>query len=244
MRVAIGQVDIAFHDNAANLTTLTSVTRMAGEQQADVLVLPECPLVGWLSPGAHGAAEPVPGAFTASLADLAAQYDMAVVTGVEERVADRTHNAAVLIGPDGEMLLHHRKIDELEIGRATDATGDRLGVTRLDGATVALDICADSWGNHIVGVLALMGAQVLFTPCAWAIEPGREQANTEWIIHRYRTLAQRHGMTFVAANSVGRVDCGPWEGRVLHGDSLVVGPDGVLAHGARNQSDLIVVDVG
>jgi predicted amidohydrolase len=243
VRVAIGQLPITYHDKEANLAAIAATARTAGKLDVEVLVLPECPLVGWLSPRARDAAEPVPGPFTGLLSDLAARHEMAIVSGLEEQAAHRTYNAAVLVGADGGVLLHHRKIDELTIGVSAYSVGDRLGVTRLGDAVVAVDICADSWGDNIIGALAQMGAQVVFTPCAFAIEPGREEANTQWILGRYQILAQRHGVTFVAANAVGRIDSGPWRGRVLHGDSLAIGPDGVVAHGARNEPDLVVVDL-
>lgn len=243
MRVAVGQPRLVDGDKAANIASVVHLVSSAALRGARVVVLPECPLVGWMSAATADEAEPVPGPFTDLLSGLAAELDIAIVSGVEERDGDALFNSAVLIDSAGTMQLHHRKIDELPMGRTLFETGDRLGVHGLSGTRIGLDICADNWGDHLPASLALMGAAIVTTPCAWAIAPGLEQRNTEWLVGRYRELARRHDIVWVAANSVGRIDHGAWEGRVLHGDSLIVGPDGVIAHGARHQPDLLVADI-
>jgi predicted amidohydrolase len=48
----------------------------------------------------------------------------------------------------------------------------------------------------------------------------------------------------VAANGVGPVTQGPWKGRVLQGNSLVVGPDGrKLLEGPTHQPALLTAVV-
>jgi predicted amidohydrolase len=74
-------------------------------------------------------------------------------------------------------------------------------------------ICADAWGDDIAGVLALMGAKVILSPCAWAIEPQAAQSNADWIHARYRHLARQHRICIAAANSVGDIPDGPWQDR-------------------------------
>lgn len=46
----------------------------------------------------------------------------------------------------GDIVLHHRTIDELEIGRLVYGRRDRLGVCPR-GRDRGLDICAESWGD-------------------------------------------------------------------------------------------------
>lgn len=245
MRVAVGQIPIVMGDKAANLSALTAAVAEAAAAGCDLVVLPECPLVGWLDPTATTAAEPIPGPYVDLLGTLARRHDIHIVSGIEERAGDRLHNSAVLVDRDGVLRAHHRKINELALGQTMYATGRSLSVVGLDGVPVALTICADSWIPTITDCLWIMGARVVLSPCAWAIEPGGEAANTDWIRQCYAAHTADRDLHIVAANSVGVVDRGPWAGRVVHGDSLIVGPDGLVkAQGRRNAPDLPVVDLG
>ena len=97
---------------------------------------------------------------------------MFVAAGLVERAGDRLYNAAVLIAPAGEILLHHRKINELDIALDLYSVGDRLGVVETELGTLGLAICADNFGSSlaIAHVLARMGAQVILSPSAWAVD--------------------------------------------------------------------------
>jgi predicted amidohydrolase len=80
-----------------------------------------------------------------------------------ERDGDRVYNSAILLDPKGQILLHHRKINELEIGHPFYALGDRLNVSRTPLGTFGLMICADGFagGQVISRSLALMSADVI-----------------------------------------------------------------------------------
>src|SRR5205814_744549 len=118
--------------------------------------------------------EPVPGPFTRRLARLARRHRIAIASGIEELADGRVYNSAVLIDRDGEIRLVYRKINELDIGLKVYTRGDRLGVTDLDGRRVGLSICADSWRPEISDALVLMGAELVLSPSAWAVDPGGE----------------------------------------------------------------------
>ncbi len=243
MRVAIAQPELDYDSPSTNVPRLAGYVQAAAACAADVIVLPECPRLGWLARTTEELAETVPGPYTAQLSSWATTHRISIVSGIEERSGGHVHNSAVLVDPNGRLLLHHRKIDELDIGLNLYQPGDRLAVGQLDGITVGVSICADSWHEQVVPTLALMGATMIFSPCAWAIESGREDENTAWLENRYLTHAAKHGMTFFAANSVGSIEYGPWAGRALHGDSMAVGPAGVLARGRRREADLLIVDL-
>lgn len=76
---------------------------------------------------------------------------MYVAAGLAERADERLYNAAVLVGPDGQILSHHRKINEPVIGFDLYAVGDRLGVAETEHGTLGLDVHADSFGDSLGG---------------------------------------------------------------------------------------------
>jgi predicted amidohydrolase len=241
LKIAIGQIPVVMGDKAHNLRTVFGAIEAAGQAQCDVIVLPECSLTGWLSPAAKTEAEPLPGKLTRSLARLARKHQLAIVVGLEERAGDKLYNTAVLIGRDGKLIARHRKINELDIGLQLYSKGDALNVVDFEGRKVALDICADSWVPHITESLYLMGAEIIFSPCAWAIEPGGEARNIQWISRIYRQRTRGKQLFIVSANGVGDVTQGPWRGKILQGNSLVFGPGGKkMLQGPTNQADLLV----
>ncbi|HYF00438.1 MAG TPA: carbon-nitrogen hydrolase family protein [Planctomycetota bacterium] len=241
-KVGLAQVPIVMGDKRANVAALLEAVHRAGRARCDAVVLPECALAGWLSPLARTAAEPIPGAFTRRLAALARRYRMAVAAGLEERDGDRLYNAAVLVDRSGRLVLRHRKINELPVGLEVYTRGSSLGVVDLDGLKVGLNICADSWTAEVVDALYLMGARLVLSPCAWAVEPGGEETNLQWIAGCYQARTAGRELFIASANGVGEVTQGPWKGRILQGNSLVTGPDGRrVATLARSQPSFLAV---
>ena len=226
LRIGLGQVRVAMGDKKANLAELLRALDDAAAAGCDVAVLPECSLAGWLSASARDAAEPIPGPFTRKLHEVAKRCRMAIVAGLEERDGDRIYNSAVMIGRDGRILGRHRKVNELEIGLKVYSRGASLNVFDFEGRPTALSICADSWTPTVTDALYEMGARLIFSPSAWAVEPGGEATNIAWIRECYRARTAGRELTIISPNGVGDATEGPWKGRILQGNSLVTGPDG------------------
>lgn len=242
--VGLGQVRISMGDKEANVAELFRCVDEAGRAGCDVVVLPECSLAGWLSPSARSASEVIPGETTMKLAGAAKRHRMAVVAGLEEREGGRVYNSAVMLDRDGQILARHRKINELEIGLEVYSKGTSLSVFDFEGRTLALSICADSWTPVITDALYGLGARLILSPCAWAVEPGGEATNIAWIRETYRLRAAGRPLHIISPNGVGPVTEGPWKGRILQGNSLVTGPNGEpLLKGPTNEPALLTVRV-
>src|SRR5439155_24563112 len=164
---------------------------------------------------------------------------------------NRLYNAAVLIDPEGGILLHHRKINELDIALDLYSIGDRLGVVETALGTIGLATCDDNFGSALaIGhVLARMGAQMILSPSAWAVEADhdnqREPYGRLWL-DSYSELARLYDLTVIGVSNVGRLTAGPWAGRKVIGSSLAMGPGGtVLARGPYGEraEALAVVEV-
>jgi predicted amidohydrolase len=244
LKVGIGQVRVAMGDKKANVAELLRAVDGAARSGCDVVVLPECSLAGWLSASARTAAEPIPGPATRRLAQAARKHGIAIVAGLEEREDGRVYNSAVYIDRRGGIRSRHRKINELEIGLAVYTRGASLNAFDVEGRTAALSICADSWTPTVTDALYGLGARVIFSPCAWAVERGGEATNIAWIRETYRQRAAGRDLVIVSANGVGPVTEGPWKGRILQGNSLVTGPGGEpLLQGPTNEPGLLILRI-
>lgn len=240
LKIGLGQIPVIMGDKRANVAAVIDMIIKAAAARCKVIALPECCLAGWLSPKAHDFAEPIPGPFTRKLCSLARHYRIAIVVGMEERVNGSVFNTALFIDDAGRVLLKHRKINELELARSVYHTGTSLQVAPWRDRTIGLSICADSWGPEITSALWVMGAGLIFSPCAWAVEPGGEETNLSWIIETYQQRIGEHDLIIAAPNGVGDVTDGPWKGRLLQGNSLLLGPGGkVLARGGDYAPELI-----
>jgi predicted amidohydrolase len=252
MKLALAQMLVEPGRPGVNLDRAAQRIRAAAERGADLVLLPECLDLGWTHPSAHELATTIPNGDACRRLIAAAQANQIhVCAGIVERAAGRLFNSAVLIGPDGTLLLHHRKIHELDFARELYSTGDRLGVADTPFARLGLMICADGFapGQVISRTLALMGAQFILSPCAWAVPSGhdnrREPYGRIWL-DNYGAVCRDTGVMIAACSNVGPVTEGPWQGRACIGCSLVIGREGEpLARGSYGigADELILLDV-
>jgi len=231
-RLALAQMRVVGADRDGNLGRAARMVAAGARAGAQVVLLPEALDLGWTSPKARELAGPIPsGAAYRSLRDAAKKARVYVCAGLTERSGMRVFNSAVLISPQGRLLLHHRKLNELEIAHPAYDQGDRLAVARTPLGTFGLMICADGSvaGQVVSRSLALMGADVILSPSAWAVKPAYDNARTPYgaMWRRcYGAVARDFRIWIAACSNVGVIDGGPWDGHSCIGRSLVVDPQG------------------
>jgi predicted amidohydrolase len=252
MKLALAQMLVEPGHPDANLARAGQRIAAAAARGADAVLLPECLDLGWTHPSAHELATSIPeGESCRRLRAAARRHRIFVCAGIVERAEERLYNAAVLLDPEGRLLLHHRKIHELDFGRELYDTGDRLGVADTPFGRIGLMICADGFapGQVISRSLALMGARVILSPCAWAVpadhDNEREPYGRIWL-ENYGAVCLETGLTIAGCSNVGEVTAGPWAGRPCIGCSLVISPEGQpLVRGSygANAEELIVQEI-
>jgi predicted amidohydrolase len=232
LKLALAQMLVEGGSKESNLRRAEERIAQATRNGAHIVLMPEALNLGWTHPSAVEHADVISvGESCSRLAAAARAHGVYVCGGLIERENDRTYNTAVLIGPDGGLLLIHRKLNELEIGHSLYAQGDRLGVVHTPLGTIGVMICADAFarGQVVSRALGLMGADLILSPSAWAVPPGhdndREPYGRLWLDH-YGPVARDYRLWIAGASNVGLITAGPWQGYRCIGCSLVVGPDG------------------
>lgn len=216
----------------ANLARAADRIAHAAKAGADIVLLPETLDCGWTHPCAREFAGSIPeGEAFQKLRQASMENRVMVCAGLVERCEDRLYNAAVLISPAGELLLHHRKLNELDFARKLYACGDRLGVAETAYGRMGVMICADAFAEGLViaRTLGQMKARIILSPCAWAVPPDHNNAREpygELWRKSYGPPAQEHDMWIAGCSNVGMVTAGEWAGWRCIGASLVVGPSG------------------
>ena len=245
--VGMGQILIEPGHPQGNLDRAVDAIQQAASKGCRLVVLPECLDLGWGDPSARDLAQPIPGPHVQRLQGAARKHQIHVAAGLVERAGNQLFNAAVLISPSGDILLHHRKINELDICLGLYSVGDRLGVVNTELGTVGLNIYADNFSNSLaIGhVLCRMGAQIILSPSAWAVDADNDNAKEPYgklWLDSYTELARLYDVTIIGVSNVGWITSGPWRGRKVIGCSLAVGPGGrVLAQGPYGEAAAVVI---
>jgi len=251
-RLKIGMAQMLVEGAAVqeNLRRATEMIRAAAQEGCQIVVLPECLDIGWTHPAARQLAQPIPGIHSNTLAQAAVDAEIHVVAGLTETDGTRIYNAAVLISPEGLLLLKHRKINELDIAWDLYARGDCLRVAETDIGRIGVTICADNFPESLdLGrALGRMGAQALLSPCAWAVDADHENEKQPYgglWREAYSALTLAYPLTVAGVSNVGWLSDGPWKGRKCIGCSMAYGPGArLLAQGPYGDAaeELIAVE--
>jgi predicted amidohydrolase len=236
VRVAVAQIEPALGDNERNLGVCLSRLEEAAAAGAELLVLPECSIPGYVFESAEEArpyAEPVPGPVTEAFAAACARLGVYVVCGLLEVDGDDICNTAVLVGPDG-LIGSYRKthLPYLGVDRFT-RPGDELALFDTPLGRIAIEICYDLRFPELTRSLALAGADIVVLPTNWPVEA---QANAELLAP---ARAYENRIYLLVANRVGRERTAEFCGR-----SQIVDPTGTrLAETDTTSEALLVADI-
>ena len=249
LRIGMAQMLVVPGALEENLSRAVAMIDAAAREKCAIVVLPECLDLGWASATAVQLAQEIPGPTANRLCEAAASAGVMVVAGLTERDGGRLFNSAIVVGTGGAILGKHRKINELDFARKVYDAGTSLHVVATDQGVIGVNICADNaFSSLALGrAQAAMGAQILLSPCAWAVPPDFDNTvrpyGDEWVI-AYGALARETGMPVVGVSNVGPVVGGEWDGWRCIGASLAVGSDGeVVAQAPFSDQDEALVTV-
>ncbi len=235
-----------------NLQSALKFIRGAANSNADLILLPEALPFGWTDSSATQEADPIPvGEACALLRSAARESKIFICSGLIEKSGNRLFNSAVLFNPAGELILHYRKIHELDIAHDLYSLGDRLSVVDTSLGRIGIMICADAFvPNQVISrTLGLMGAQIILSPCAWAVPPDHDNQRTPYgqlWLDNYIPVCRDFRLWIAGCSNVGPIQSGPWAGHRCIGSSLVLDPDGATkARGPFGETaeELLLVDV-
>lgn len=192
-------------------------------------------------------AEPENGASVTAAREIARRNKILMVFPFYENEDGRYYNSAVVIGPDGAVLMKYRK------SHVPDSIGLLPGATERDlfgpgdqgfptvetpfGARLGVIICYDRNLPESARCSALNGAEILYVPVTTIsrLRPWWE------LLLRARAV---ENMMFVCAPSRVGIDKGGAPGAVYIGESLIVDPTGeILNHAGAEGEELVWADL-
>jgi predicted amidohydrolase len=219
--IALAQMTPALNDNEENLRRMGNfIQRICSEQPTNLIVFPELALSGYeCGLNFTRLAERITGHAVSYIAGKAAEFSVYVAFGmpVKEKVESILFNAAVVIGPDGELLGDYRKLHLQGEERLAFRPGYRMPIFETEFGGLGVMIGWDLAFPEVARGLALDGADLIIAPSAWTsdqMEPWRA-----YTVAR----ACENAVYLAAANRVGREPS-----YTFGGESMLVGPRGQL----------------
>ena len=208
---------------------MTAAVQNAGDQGAELIVLPELAASGYMfrdRKEAWAASEGLDGPTVETLVALSQRHGCVIVSGMCERGVDgQVWNSAVVV-EDGRLRAVYRKVHLW--GTETlifDVGSQQPPVLRTRAGRLSPMICYDAEFPEWVRLAADAGAEIVTVPTAWPLGP-RPATERPLEIHKAQAFAGTYRVYMIIA---GR--CGVERGQDWIGGSLIVGPDGYLRAG-------------
>ncbi len=251
MKIALYQGPGAFNDPAAGFAHLRAQAARAKAQGSAILLLPEMYLSGYNIGPEAARRHAMTMADLAPAQEIAHGLRIALAFGYPERVGDEVANSAVLIGPDGALLLNYRKTHLFgDLDRTMfKAVGEAFPLATLGGAKIGLLICYDIEFPEPARCLALAGADIILIPTAQMppyeqvarhVIPARAYENQTYIAYANHSGAE-NGLAYIGLSSI----CGP-DGAILAlagaDEEMIFAETDPAHHAAVRQADPLLAD--
>lgn len=242
--VACAQIEPVVGRKRENLDKTADWIERAAKAGASLVVLPELCDSGYVFESRTEAAELASryddGESTELWTELARARNLVVVAGFCERVGDRLHNSAAVIGPQGRIGLF-RKVHLWGDENLFFTPGD-LGFPVFDTplGTIGVGVCYDGWFPEFFRGCALKGAELVCVPTNWVPIPGQDASREAMANILLMAAAHSNSICIAAANRVGTE-----RGQPFIGQSLIVSHTGwpVAGPASPDREELIVAEI-
>jgi predicted amidohydrolase len=219
--IAVVQMQPKLGEVSDNLGRMCEfVERVCLEQPVDLVVFPELVTTGYeCGVRFTELAERVPGHAVNLLAQRASEFNTHILFGLamKEKVESILYNAAVLLGPDGEVIGDYRKVHLRGEERLPFRPGYRYPIFETGFGPLGVLIGWDLAFPEVARCLALDGAELIAVCASW-----EHPHVDEWRTYAL-TRAYENSLFLAAANRVGEEYT-----YSFFGQSIVLGPRGEL----------------
>lgn len=245
MKIATFQGPVVFGDAEANLATTETALAEAESRGAEILAMPETFLHGFFSPQKFTIdyAVDLKGPFFQSLLARFKKYECTLLLGLNERRADNVLNTVAVI-ERGKLAGTYSKTYAY---LSYETRGDQFPVFERRGIKFGIAICADTSYIEPARILAMKGAQIIFTPHFNYIDYEHVADHTTEVRNHHVAIAIDNGVYVARANVVVPESTGTGPlgyAGVGVGDCVILDRRGrVLAEAGISRRALLVADL-
>lgn len=239
-KIALAQISSKPGDKKGNLKRIEQAATEAEKQKAQLLILPEMSLTGYvIKDRIYELAEEIPGHSTRLVEKIAKETGVHIIFGMPELSKNTQatfHNTSVLVSPKGLVgkyrkmyLPTHSMFEEKRYFRP----GYQVSVFNTEVGRIGLLICYDLYFPEVTRLARLEGAQLLVCISA---SPAVRRSFFEIL-----TIARAvENTTFLAFVNLAGIE----DGLQFWGGSRVIGPNGkVLVQAKYDKEDFVTCDI-
>lgn len=237
IRIAAVQMEPKLGEVDRNREAILSRLAAAAEDEARLVVFPECALTGYGFDSrveASEYAEPIDGPSATAIAAACRRLGVWSIHGFLESDGGKLFNACELIGPEGPVATYRKvHLPFLGVDKFVDP-GDRpFAVYDAGGVKVGMHICYDGAFPETGRVLTLLGAELLVLPTNW---PTFSECAAE---HMIATRSMENVVYSMAVNRVGEE-----RGFRFIGRSSIAATNGqILAIAGPDSEEILYADI-
>jgi N-carbamoylputrescine amidase len=223
-----------------NLRRTASLVELAAEKGAKIAALPQLFNTEFfpaaIDKSMFSLAEAEDGPSITAMRELSKKLSIVIIAPIFEVDGDNYFNTAFVLGPEGEMIGKYRKIHVPQIPLWEEGTyfqtGD-LGFPVFDTpfGRIGVQLCWDTFFPEGFRILALNGAQIVFTPTASAFF----HSHRKWE-RALSAAAHSNGLFIFRVNRTG----GEGE-QEFYGRSFCVRPDGEFVDEPGGKSEGVIL---
>lgn len=219
VKIACIQFRPVVGDKSDNVKKSLDMIKTAADNGAKLLVMPELCNSGYVFETREEAfelSEGVPnGSTTKAWSDIASQYGLHIVAGINEREGRSLYNSSVVIGPDGHVGTF-RKVHLWNEENLFFEPGN-LGfpVFQTPIGRIGTFICYDGWFPESFRMCALQGADIICIPTNWVPIPGQDPKREAMANILVMAAAHSNSVFVAAADRVGTERGQPFVGQSI-----------------------------
>ena len=247
VKVAICQIFVIDSDREGNFRRIEYALADAKAQGAQIAAFPESAILGWENPVAHRLAEPIPGADSSRIQDLAKKFDLMIAIGLDEKDGDRLYDSAILVDRSGKLLWKHRKINvlpELMTPPYSQGSPSDINVIETEFGRIAFLICADTFSEAHFERIKALKPDFMIVPYGWAAKPEEWPEHAKELEKIVSKRARELGCDVVGTDLVGVMSAGPWKGYAYGGASVAISASGEVISKLRDRdAEVRVVEI-
>jgi len=246
MKYLIGVIQMDTQsDKGSNMREACRMIDEAAARGAKLVAFPEVMNLIGENTGEGGNFETIPGYSTKILIEKAKEHNIFIHCGSIKELAvegEKPFNTTVMINNRGEIIAKYRKLHLFDVTlpdgtEALESSRNQAGCEIVNVDTelgnLGLTICYDIRFPELYRILALRGAQVIFTPANFATPTGKDHWETI-----LRTRAIENGCYIVAPAQMGKKLYG-----TSFGNSLVVDPWGTVIARAGEYPGVTIAEI-
>jgi predicted amidohydrolase len=259
--------------DVGNFDRMKTLAQQAKAQGAQLVIFPEGSDLGWLNPAAFTQAAPIPGAYSDKFVAIATSVQIWVAAGLSEKGpkagpgslpnAYQAYDSGILINPQGQIVLHHRKFNVLpnafdpaacqailnqpQCAYTPGSLSDITTVQTPFGKT-ALLVCSDAYTYApatALDKLRAMTPAIVIVP--WGITAGTQaECGTSGFNatgFASEAAAYLKSAFVVGANAVGARNYGRFLPSVYCGDSGYATPTGQSVEASQPTQELVLLTI-